>query len=123
MILGIGKKQLFSLLVASMLVGCGGSGGSSDTDSTDSNDTSVVDENDTTTTTLAMYKIVDTNQVKCFDSTGVSVTCTDTKQDADYLMTAPSYTSNGDGTVSDNNTNLMWEQTADKEFANKRPVF
>ena len=32
-------------------------------------------------------------------------------QDAQYEGIAPSYTDNGDGTVTDNNTGLMWQQT------------
>jgi len=39
-------------------------------------------------------------------------------QDAQYQGVLPSYTDNGDGTVTDNNTGLMWQQTppADKMF-------
>ena len=32
-------------------------------------------------------------------------------EDADYLINAPSFTDNGDGTVSDNNTGLIWQKT------------
>lgn len=105
MILNIDKKQLLSLAVVTMLAGCG----------SDSSTTASTTTDTDTTTTLLMYTVVDTNQVKCFDSSGLAVTCSGTKQDAEYLMNTPSYTSNGDGTVSDNNTNLMWQQTADRD--------
>jgi len=89
-----------SLVVVLALVGCG-----SDSTSTSTDDT----------TTVGMYKVVDTNQIKCFDSNGDELTCSGSGQDAEYLTAAAAYTNNADGTVTDNNTGLMWEQTADKD--------
>jgi len=90
-----------SLVVVLALVGCG-----SDSSSNDTGDT---------TTTAGVYKVVDTNQMKCFDSVGDELSCIGSGQDAEYLMATASYTNNSDGTVTDNNTGLMWEQTADKD--------
>lgn len=61
--------------------------------------------------------IVDTNQKKCYDNSS-QINCPDTEgenfygQDAQYAGTQPSYIDNGDGTVTDNNTGLMWLQDA-----------
>jgi len=37
-------------------------------------------------------------------------------QDANYIINPPSYTDNGDGTVTDNVTGLMWQQTMDEKM-------
>mmetsp|Transcript_19533 Transcript_19533/g.29681 ORF Transcript_19533/g.29681 Transcript_19533/m.29681 type:complete len:632 (+) Transcript_19533:60-1955(+) len=57
---------------------------------------------------------VDTNQVYCYDD-AVSIECESVGsewfgQDGNYAQNAPSYQDNGDGTVTDLNTGLMWEQ-------------
>lgn len=39
-------------------------------------------------------------------------------EDSDYLINPPSYTDNHDGTVTDNVTGLMWQQTDDDYFLN-----
>ena len=62
--------------------------------------------------------IKDTGQDKCFDTTG-EITCPSPGesfygQDAQYAVGCqPSYTDNGDGTVTDNCTGLMWQQEDD----------
>ncbi len=44
--------------------------------------------------------------------TGQTISYTNTKgEDSDYDFHAPSYKDNGDGTVTDNNTGLMWQKT------------
>ncbi len=65
-------------------------------------------------TTKASYAIVDTGQVKCYNET-VEITCPAAGeaffgQDGDYLGNSPSYTDNGNGTVTDNVSGLMWRQ-------------
>ncbi len=55
---------------------------------------------------------VDTNQNSCYNSTS-AITCPSSSfygQDAQYAGPQPSYTDNGDGTVTDNVTGLMWQQ-------------
>lgn len=63
------------------------------------------------------YKIVDTNQTTFFNaSTSITAPSVDDDfygQDAQYSGYQPSYTDNGDGTVTDNITKLMWQQSFD----------
>ncbi|MFI3297575.1 MAG: DUF1566 domain-containing protein [bacterium] len=63
------------------------------------------------------YKIVDTGQELCYDNTK-EITPPTVKskfygQDAQHQGNQPSYTDNGDGTITDNVTGLIWQ----KEFA------
>ena len=51
---------------------------------------------------LLPFKLPDTGQDKTFTTTP--------GEDADYLINPPSFTDNGDGTVTDNNTRLMWQK-------------
>jgi len=64
------------------------------------------------------YTIVGTNQTNYYNNTTTitapSVGQSFYGQDAHYPGNVPSYTDNGDGTVTDNLTGLMWEQTVDK---------
>jgi len=60
----------------------------------------------------------DTGQTYCYDTNGSAVSCPSAGQsgygqDAQYQSNALSYTNNGDGTISDNVTGLMWSQTTD----------
>lgn len=63
------------------------------------------------------YSVVDTGQTLCFDnSTSISCPAESQKfygQDAQYNYVPFSYTDNQDGTVVDNNTGLVWQQSAD----------
>ena len=69
---------------------------------------------DTTNTNL--YDIVDTAQTACYHSaTGAEISCTGNGYDGDYSGNQPSYTDNGDGTVSDNVTGLTWLQSTDTD--------
>ncbi|NWF62801.1 MAG: DUF1566 domain-containing protein, partial [Chloroflexi bacterium] len=63
------------------------------------------------------YPIVDTGQTTCYDNDS-AIPCPQTGQafagqDANYQGLAPSYQDNGDGTVTDLNTGLIWQQTPD----------
>ncbi|PYO58259.1 MAG: hypothetical protein DMD83_04980, partial [Candidatus Rokuibacteriota bacterium] len=50
-------------------------------------------------------------QTTCWNSSGVVIPCAGTGQDGDTQAGAPlSYTDNGDGTISDHNTKLVWEK-------------
>jgi hypothetical protein len=61
----------------------------------------------------------DTGQTKCYDAAGNEITCPAKGepfygQDANYHGAAPSFTDNGNETVTDNNTRLVWQKsTAD----------
>jgi hypothetical protein len=60
------------------------------------------------------YTVVDTSQVRCYDrSREVAYPSAGARfygQDAQYEGLAPAYRDNGDGTVTDLNTGLMWQQ-------------
>ncbi len=60
------------------------------------------------------YVIVDTGQVYCYDD-GDGIACPEegvafSGQDAQYAGNQPRYVDNGEGTVTDLNTGLMWQQ-------------
>jgi hypothetical protein len=77
-------------------------------------DTSIVNEE-----TLS-YPIVDTGVTKFYTDNAVvdEISKGDSfyGQDANYTGNQPSYTDNGDGTVTDNVTGLMWQQTMDEKM-------
>jgi|WetSurMetagenome_2_1015567.scaffolds.fasta_scaffold00012_59 hypothetical protein len=56
------------------------------------------------------YWLPDTGQKKCYDSSGEEITCAGTGQDGEYTIHSMSYTINGDGTVTDKVTGLMWQR-------------
>lgn len=63
------------------------------------------------------YAIVDTGQATCYDNYH-EITCPQPGeifhgQDAQYDGPQPAYQDNGDGTITDLNTGLMWQQTPD----------
>ncbi|MEX0323276.1 MAG: DUF1566 domain-containing protein [Puniceicoccaceae bacterium] len=66
------------------------------------------------------YAVVDSRQTSSYDENGDVVTpITGAEyygQDAIYSGTQPSYTDNGDGTVTDNNTGLIWQQVPPEAF-------
>jgi len=61
------------------------------------------------------YPIVDTGQTHCYDN-AQQIVCPQSGaaffgQDAQYVGNAPSYKDNGDGTITDLNTGLMWQKS------------
>lgn len=55
--------------------------------------------------------VLRTGQMTCWDSSGAVIACAGTGQDGDLQAGAPrSYTDNGNGTITDNVTGLMWEK-------------
>lgn len=64
------------------------------------------------------YPIVGTNQTNSYNTSGVITTPTSGQtyygQNSNHPGTTPSYTNNGNGTVTDNVTGLMWQQTMDR---------
>jgi hypothetical protein len=54
-----------------------------------------------------------TGQTTCYDDSGNVISCTGTGQDGANIRNPLSYTDNGDGTVTDNVTGLMWEKQDD----------
>lgn len=66
------------------------------------------------------YPIVDTGQGRCYDDNGLEIVCPAEGeafygQDAQYSGLTPSYTDNGDGTITDNVTGLMWTKSPDTD--------
>ncbi|MCP4895612.1 MAG: DUF1566 domain-containing protein [bacterium] len=70
-------------------------------------------------TMAQQYPVVDTGQTICYDSSG-EITCpaageSFSGQDAQHTGNAPAYVDNGDGTVTDLVTGLMWQQSPDTD--------
>lgn len=64
------------------------------------------------------FVVVDTGQNACFGNDGAEIPCPSAAdalygQDTQYDGIQPSYTDNGNKTVSDNNTGMMWQKTPD----------
>ena len=57
-----------------------------------------------------------TGQTKCYDTSGAEIPCAETGQDGDIQAGVPwpepRFTDNGDGTMMDNLTGLMWTKNA-----------
>jgi hypothetical protein len=56
------------------------------------------------------YNLPDTGQTLCYNASGTVIDCAHTGQDGAYNINPMSYTDNGNGTVTDNNTGLMWQK-------------
>jgi hypothetical protein len=55
-----------------------------------------------------------TNQTICYDASGSVIACSGTGQDGELLKgVARSYTDNGNGTITDNSTGLIWQKQDD----------
>jgi hypothetical protein len=59
------------------------------------------------------YKLPETGQTLCYDASGNVISCEGTGQDGEYTINPMSYNDNGNGTVTDYNTTLMWQQQDD----------
>jgi len=60
--------------------------------------------------------VLRTGQTRCYGDTNPSIDCTGTGQDGEFQNGVPrSFTDNGDGTITDNATGLMWEKLSDDE--------
>jgi hypothetical protein len=60
-----------------------------------------------------VYTLPATGQVSCYDEVGTVIDCVGTGQDAAHVVNAMSFTDNADGTVTDEVTGLVWQQTDD----------
>jgi hypothetical protein len=55
--------------------------------------------------------VLKTGQTTCYDSTGTAIACAGTAQDGELQRgLSRGYVDNGDGTVTDTTTNLVWEK-------------
>jgi hypothetical protein len=66
------------------------------------------------------FNLPDSDQRKCYQDVSpyAVIPCAGTGQDGAYLVNSLSYTDNGDGTVTDNNTGLEWQQEDDNTTYN-----
>jgi len=67
------------------------------------------------------YQLPDSGQTKCYQAISPYaeiLSCAGTGQDGEYNINPLSYTDNGNGTVTDNNTGLMWQQQDDGNVYN-----
>jgi hypothetical protein len=63
--------------------------------------------------TVYGYKLPDTGLTTCYSTSGEDETCFGTGEDGAFNDNPISYKENYDGTVTDNNTGLMWQQQDD----------
>lgn len=64
--------------------------------------------------TLPAAQPLKTGQTTCYNAAGTVIPCAGTGQDGELQMgVARSFTDNGDGTITDNATGLMWEKLSD----------
>src|SRR5208283_3635428 len=59
------------------------------------------------------FALPDTGQTMCYDANGNVIACAGTGEDAAHIVNPMSYTDNGNGTVTDNVTGLMWQNQDD----------
>ncbi len=67
----------------------------------------------TTPSIPIVRKVPDTGQTNCYNSSGSSVACAGTGQDGAYTINPPSYTDNGNGTITDNVMSIIWQKQDD----------
>ncbi len=115
------KKGMFLVMfcIASLFIGC-----SDDTVSDDATDESSEESSDLTIS----FTLTDTGQDVFYDEEGNEISTPGESddyygQDAQYTGVEPSFEDNGDGTVTDLNTGLMWQQTPDFERHNYYDAF
>ncbi len=100
MIRGVYMKIILCLILLMALVGCSGS--------------TLRAQNNNFNVSAGSYTIVDTGQTKTFDNFDEIDSPKKGEafygQDAQFAKLPMSYTDNGDGTITDNNTDLMWQQ-------------
>jgi Protein of unknown function (DUF1566) len=103
------KVMVFSIVMGMLLVSC----------SKDDEEVIAAPDPDIELPDITGYPIVGTNQTVFYNNqvevSEPAVGGAFYGQDAQYVGTVPSYTNNGDGTVTDNVTGLMWSQTPDMD--------
>ena len=65
---------------------------------------------------IVVVGLQSTGQTECWDESGTPISCAGTGQDGEYqagVSTSPRFTANGDGSVTDNQTGLIWLQDAE----------
>jgi hypothetical protein len=91
------------------------------TSSTTTTSTTSTTTTTSTTVTTTTCPLPATGQTTCWNSSGMVIACAGTGHDGELQKGAPlSYTDNGDGTVTDNNTGLVWEKKSDDGSVNDK---
>ena len=91
---------------------------SSTTSTTSTSSTSSTSSSSTSTTSSTVppttCPLPATGQTMCWNAAGTAIACAGTGQDGEVQKGSPlSFTDNGDGTITDNNTGLVWEKKSD----------
>ncbi len=55
----------------------------------------------------------ETGQILCYNAAGTEISCSGSGQDGEFTSNPMSFTDNGDGTVTDKVTGLMWQKSSD----------
>lgn len=114
-----GSARRLLSVVAVLALGasaCGSDAADTTADGNDAETTQSSTADGADTATGSGYSVVATGQTACFDAEGEEMTCPAEGedffgQDANYLAgSAMSFEDNGDGTVTDPNTGLTWQQ-------------
>lgn len=105
------KNIIIILLTYYTIVACGGSVSNVDSSNNDAN-------NDSTTISNVTYAVVGSGQTACYNDSVKTATCPVAGepfygQDSQFASNPSDYTDNGDGTITDNVTGLMWQQSPD----------
>lgn len=112
----LASRLILILLILMTLSAClDDSSDNSSSNGTETETDGTPDETDTTG-----YAVDDTGQIACYDDSTELVTCPDEGgpfygQDNQFVGNAANFTNNGDGTVTDNITGLMWQQSPDTD--------
>ncbi len=64
---------------------------------------------------ISSYNLPETGQTSCYDTAGTVINCAGTGQDGEFNINPMSFTNNGNGTVTDNVTGLIWQQSDDEQ--------
>jgi hypothetical protein len=99
-----------------VLAGCDGDLASCASDLSDADADLATCQGDLTTcdASLPDIRVKKTGQTTCYDGAGSTISCAGTGQDGAVQAGATaSYTDNGDGTITDHVTGLMWEKLSD----------
>lgn len=62
---------------------------------------------------ISAGRLTDTGQTQCYSTSGTLIDCAGTGQDGEFSINPLSYADNGNGTIIDNVTNLVWQQADD----------
>lgn len=106
------RRILLQIIVVSFMLAASAMLASCNDDSSSATQTAAPAEE---SSTVISYPIVSTNQTKFFDNTGEIAAPAEGQpfygQDAQYQGKGPEYIDNGDGTITDEVTGLMWQKS------------